>query len=104
MNRRTNAEWMDALRDPIDDDALEDLRNILIRGLRATLSSRVDRDLDALSEDFAQDALLKILKSLETFRGESRFTTWRKNCRSMSPSQNSVDVAGKIFPFKNHRN
>ena len=76
MNRRTNEEWMDALRAPIDDEALQDLRNILLRGLRATLSTRVDNDLDALSEDFAQDALMKILKSLETFRGESRFTTW----------------------------
>ncbi len=76
MNRRTNQEWMDALREPVDGEALEDLRTILLRGLRATLSSRVDNDLDALSEDFAQDALMKILKSLETFRGESKFTTW----------------------------
>lgn len=76
MNKRTNQEWMEALRDPIDDDALNDLRVILLRGLRATLSSRIDNDLDTLSEDFAQDALMKILKSLETFRGESRFTTW----------------------------
>ncbi len=76
MNTRTNQEWMEALREPIEDQALSDLRVILLRGLRATLSSRVDRDLDMLTEDFAQDALLKILKSLETFRGESRFTTW----------------------------
>ena len=27
-------------------------------------------------EDFAQDALLRILKGLDSFRGESRFTTW----------------------------
>ena len=27
-------------------------------------------------EDFAQDALLRILDKLDTFRGESRFTTW----------------------------
>jgi RNA polymerase sigma-70 factor (ECF subfamily) len=27
-------------------------------------------------EDFVQDALLKILGALDSFRGESRFTTW----------------------------
>jgi RNA polymerase sigma-70 factor (ECF subfamily) len=76
LTDRTNEEWLDALRDPISDEALTDLRNTLVRGLRAALSNRIDTDLDTISEDFAQDALLKILDSLETFRGESRFTTW----------------------------
>lgn len=76
MTQRTNEEWMEALREPISEEALTDLRVILLRGLRASLSRRVNTDLDALTEDFAQEALLKILKSLETFRGESRFTTW----------------------------
>lgn len=76
MNQRSNEEWIDSLREPISDEALTDLRNILIRGLWAALSGRVDTDLDALVEDFVQEALLKVLKSLETFRGESHFTTW----------------------------
>ena len=76
MTKRTNQEWLEALRDPIEDQALLDLREILLRGLRASLSNKINSDLDALTEDFAQDALMKILKSLETFRGESRFTTW----------------------------
>lgn len=76
MTQRTNQEWMEALREPISEEALTDLREILLRGLRASLSRRVNTDLDALTEDFAQEALLKILKSLETFRSESRFTTW----------------------------
>ena len=76
MTQRTNEEWMEALREPISDEALSDLRVVLLRGLRASLSRRINTDLDALTEDFAQEALLKILKSLETFRGESRFTTW----------------------------
>ena len=74
--QRSNKEWLESLRPPIVDEALEDLRSTLLRGLRAALSSRVDGDLDALTEDFTQDALLKILDSLESFRGESRFTTW----------------------------
>ena len=74
--QRTNAEWIEELSTPINDEALEDLRQILLRGLRASLSNRINTDLDAITEDFVQEALLKILKNLETFRGESRFTTW----------------------------
>lgn len=76
MAQRTNEEWIEALSDPISDEALEDLRTQLLRGLRASLSSRITTELDAITEDFAQEALLKILKNLHTFRGESRFTTW----------------------------
>jgi RNA polymerase sigma-70 factor, ECF subfamily len=73
---RENADWLRDLRQKDPSGALDDLRAILLRGLRAALNGRVDSDLDALSEDFAQEALLKILNSLDTFRGESRFTTW----------------------------
>ncbi len=75
-NKRTNQEWLVELSDPISDEALSDLREILLRGLRASLSNRINTDLDAITEDFVQEALLKILKSIDTFRGESRFTTW----------------------------
>ena len=33
-------------------------------------------EFDSQAEDFAQEALLKILEQLDSFRGESRFTTW----------------------------
>jgi RNA polymerase sigma-70 factor (ECF subfamily) len=73
---RTNEDWLNALRPIPEPEALEELRAILVRGLRASLAGRVDGDVEALSEDFVQEALLKILDSLGTFRGESRFTTW----------------------------
>ena len=76
MTQRTNQEWVEDLKDPVSGEALEDLRVILLRGLRASLSTRIQTDLDAITEDFVQEALLKILKSVDTFRGESRFTTW----------------------------
>lgn len=76
MEPRTNQEWMEDLREPISEEALTDLRQLLVRGLRATLSSRVNQNLDLLVEDFVQEAIIKVLKSLETFRGESKFTTW----------------------------
>ncbi len=76
MSQRTNQEWLQDLQDPISEEALIDLRKILLRGLRASLASRIQTDLDQITEDFVQEALLKILSSLDTFRGESRFTTW----------------------------
>ncbi len=76
LKTRTNQDWLEALHEPVSSEALQELRSILMRGLRAALAGRVNNDVDALAEDFAQEALLKILANLDTFRGESRFTTW----------------------------
>jgi RNA polymerase sigma-70 factor (ECF subfamily) len=73
---RVNEAWPVALRGPQRNEAIADLRAILVRRLRAMLADRVRGDIDALIEDVAQEALLQILHSLDTFRGESRFTTW----------------------------
>lgn len=75
MKERSNQEWLAELRGPGRDEALADLRAFLVRGLGYALASRSDVD-ETLLEDFAQDALLKILGALDSFRGESRFTTW----------------------------
>jgi RNA polymerase sigma-70 factor (ECF subfamily) len=75
MKDRTNQEWLDDLRGSDRDEALADLRVFLLRGLGYVLASRSDVD-DVVLEDFVQDALLRILDNLDTFRGESRFTTW----------------------------
>lgn len=75
MRERTNEEWLAELQGPARDEALADLRAFLVRGLGYALANRSGVD-DPLLEDFAQDALLKILNALDTFRGESRFTTW----------------------------
>jgi RNA polymerase sigma-70 factor (ECF subfamily) len=72
MADRTNQEWLDALRGSGREDALADLHVLLVRGLRRALPDVPEQDL----EDFAQEALLKILAGLDSFRGESRFTTW----------------------------
>jgi RNA polymerase sigma-70 factor (ECF subfamily) len=76
MRERSNADWLAALRSAPDDEALLDLRNLLVRGLGFALADRLGADPEANVEDFAQEALLKILRSLDTFRGESQFTTW----------------------------
>jgi len=46
----------------------------LVRGLGFALAkNNVDK---SQIEDFVQEALIKILHSYDTFRGESKFTTW----------------------------
>ena len=63
------------LRGANPDEALGDLYDLLVRGLRAALGS-YGGGVDAYVEDFAQEALLRITGNLDSFRGESRFTTW----------------------------
>jgi RNA polymerase sigma-70 factor (ECF subfamily) len=73
----TNEAWLEALRNPErNGGALGELRAVLVRGLRAVLAKRAPRNAEAMAEDVAQEALLKILDRLDSFRGESRFTTW----------------------------
>ncbi len=81
---RTNEEWTLALRSTGEAraTALGDLRTILLTGLRYALADRREiASLDAaeraqLLEDFVQVALTRILDNLDSFRGESAFTTW----------------------------
>jgi len=75
VKERSNQEWLADLQGPQRDDALADLRAFLLRGLGYALAHRSDVDA-AARQDFVQDALLRILDHLHTFRGESRFTTW----------------------------
>lgn len=84
MIRRTNQEWLAALRgrDP-DPAALTDLRAYVMRAALFTLQRARHHvghlgpgALSALAEDCAQEAVAAILQSLDTFRGDSKFTTW----------------------------
>jgi len=74
---RSNEQWLQDLDHPgpEQENALADLRNVLVRGLGYALSKYANVT-DADVQDFAQDALLKILDGLASFRGESQFTTW----------------------------
>jgi RNA polymerase sigma-70 factor (ECF subfamily) len=72
---RTNEQWLAELREPNPDEALADLYDLLVRGLRAALGG-YGGGVEANVGDFAQEALIKITGNLDSFRGESRFTTW----------------------------
>ena len=83
---RTNEMWLAQLRDnsPRQAEAIEDLRQYLKRGVLGYLRTRTrsyipylaDTELQQMSEDFIQDALLKIHTNLDAFQGRSKFTTW----------------------------
>ncbi|MGC9469384.1 MAG: RNA polymerase sigma factor [Anaerolineae bacterium] len=72
---RTNEQWLNHLNGTPDPAALGDLRERLIRGLRYAIKQRYDISESDI-EDFVQEAIVKILDNLDTFRGESKFTTW----------------------------
>lgn len=76
--RREDDDWTSDLASPdvsLRDDALRDLRDLLLRGLAKSLSrgGRVD---DAFLEDIVQEASIKILEKLDQFAGRSQFRTW----------------------------
>jgi RNA polymerase sigma-70 factor, ECF subfamily len=77
----TNDEWRTSLtsQGPEHERAIEELRIVLIRGLNASLSGwarRVGREFTSLIDDFAQETTLRVLDNIDSFRGESKFTTW----------------------------
>jgi len=77
LSERSNEEWVRDLGQPGPprEAALNDLWELLVRGLGYALA-KYGNVTEADIEDFAQDAVLKILDALDTFRGEARFTTW----------------------------
>jgi RNA polymerase sigma-70 factor, ECF subfamily len=81
MDKRTNEEWVADLRAGGDRQAqaLEDLRAIILRGLPYAIAGRLDPNSpasEALTEEVAQETLLRALEYLDTFEGRSQFTTW----------------------------
>ena len=54
--------------------AIAELRAILLRGLSKSLNNRYGKPFSA--EDIVQDALIRILDSLDQFQGKSKFITW----------------------------
>ena len=76
--RRSDDEWLSDLSsedESVRDSAVVDLRDMLLRGLAASLSKRGKVD-DAFLEDVVQEASLKILDKLSSFERRSKFRTW----------------------------
>lgn len=82
---RTNQEWIRDLQGhgSAFAAAVRDLREYLLKAVflyyhrrRSDLSHLARDELAQMADDAAQDAVLKILDKLDTFRGDSKFTTW----------------------------
>jgi RNA polymerase sigma-70 factor, ECF subfamily len=62
---------------PVRDAAVARLHALLLRAARFELRRRgAHADLDDLALQAADDALVAILAKLDSYRGQSRFTTW----------------------------
>jgi RNA polymerase sigma-70 factor (ECF subfamily) len=80
----SSAEWLSALTGTgaAREAGLARLHGLLIRVAVRELRRReaaagfAGRELDDLAHQAADDAMLAILGKLDSFRGESRFTTW----------------------------
>ncbi len=76
--------WLSVLREDAPDrqQGIAKLHAMLVRAARAEVSRRASGfmiggpESDDLAHHAAADAVLAILAKLDTFRGESRFTTW----------------------------
>lgn len=77
--------WVDALRSDgrERDEAIERLHALLLRAARFEVQRRRalaphlrGDDFEDLAMQSADDALIAILRKLDDFRGDSRFTTW----------------------------
>jgi RNA polymerase sigma-70 factor (ECF subfamily) len=77
--------WLEELRAPeaVREKALARLHEMLLRVARAEANRRrgslpddILGELDDLCTQAANDALVAILRKLDGFRGDSRFTTW----------------------------
>jgi RNA polymerase sigma-70 factor (ECF subfamily) len=80
-----SARWIGALKSTGagHDDAVARLHELLLKAARfevgrrrAALPHLRGDDFDDLAQQSADDALVAILKKLDGFRGDSRFTTW----------------------------
>jgi RNA polymerase sigma-70 factor (ECF subfamily) len=75
---RTDGDWSDDLASAdlaLRNDALRDLRDMLLRGLSRSLSKGRGVD-EAFLEDVVQESSMKILEKLGGFEGRSTFRTW----------------------------
>ena len=81
MTSRTNETWLNDLRStgPSHEEALNDLRVIIQKGLPYALSRWLSSDdplFQPLVDEVTQETLLRVLDQMHTFEGRSQFTTW----------------------------
>ena len=85
MSGRSNEQWLQELQGSGEEqfEALDALRDYLLRAIlvylhkhRGDLADWASGDIHQFAEDMSQDALMAIRRKLDSFRGDSKFTTW----------------------------
>jgi RNA polymerase sigma-70 factor, ECF subfamily len=78
MPRRERDMVTAELTGPRRAEAIDDLHALMLKGAYFELRRRriPPGEIDDLAHEAANDALVAVLAKLETFRGDSRFTTW----------------------------
>jgi RNA polymerase sigma-70 factor (ECF subfamily) len=81
----SSSEWLEALQGagPEHEQAVERLHDLLMSAARFEVSRRRaalayvrGEELEDIAMQAANDALVAVLRKLDSYRGESRFTTW----------------------------
>jgi RNA polymerase sigma-70 factor, ECF subfamily len=80
---RANTDWLSALRagGRVQEEAFAELRLVMLRAIkgflaRKTAAPSTDGALLQIAEDCAQESVLLVKANLDSFRGDSQFTTW----------------------------
>jgi RNA polymerase sigma-70 factor (ECF subfamily) len=82
---RDSLRWLERLRggESVQAAAVDELHALLLRAARFEVRRRASalghlrgEDLDDIAHQSAHDAVMAVLRKLDDFRGESRFTTW----------------------------
>ena len=105
MEDRTDQQWLEALREngsAAQTRAYTDLYHLLYRRLcgyirqRSRTLSAMDGlhsdEIEALAEDYAQEALLRVWERLDDYKGTGKFTSWAFVI--------AVNIAGEAFRRK----
>lgn len=79
--QRDNESWLIDLNAEGEqrDQALTDLRDLLLRILPQTLNMYLSPDggnFDPFLDDVTQETIIRVVERLDTFQGRSKFTTW----------------------------
>ena len=95
-----SAEWLRALQGPERDKAAAELHEMLLRIARREVHRRdtagqvTGPELGDVAHQAAADALMLVMKKLQQFRGQSRFTTWAYKFVMFEVSTNSPVISG----------
>lgn len=119
VRERSNDQWVAELRagGEAQESALLDLKERLQRGIfyylsreRSDLSGLSHHELQQMAQDLAQDSTLRVIENLDSFRGDSLFTTWAtriavrvaiselRRARYKDFSLDDISADGEIMP------